>query len=764
MIPLNSDMTIPGAATDSSAEEIHNNRTSLYSRHPSSPLFASFQPLYLRSNARNPNIIVAPQASASRVDGLQDEDAGGVSLISSGRNSDVDAVIRSEHGVFLAESNCHSSEAPFTPLENTEGGVELPRSGSQADADDAHPIDLNTSVTLDSSSRVQARQSSMHSRRELRRSRPSIHQSDDHSSPLDLGVHDELTTAFDDMIDMQSTFAEANRPGAASDNTNGSMSPETAGTHTDPLASLVHDANVEGFLPPGASEAMLAYYQRGAGIDSNPLDDTRLDYDVADFLDRWHMQIAMPEAGLIELDANRIRGWRPPLEESTTDLPDPARDIQGLNWTYLGTRRDLARTARTMLYPSYDYFRTSRSSKSMISTERRNLFDFKQTHSSHRARFTHFQLRHVLAATSRNDVFYAAYNKVIRTSLACPAIADPIIDLSSLSGSLSRATADCHITTIAVSPPSDFAGYASHSMLIAGGFEGEYAMLNLNSDSGAAPTEGFVTHAIDGITTHIHTLPNRRTGALSAAFCSNDRKLRLLDMTTNTWTNSFEYEDQLNCAATSPDGRLRVVVGDTNHSLITDAEKGDVLFSMHEHADHAFACTWADDGWHVATGAQDGKVVVYDARYWKEPVARLDREMGCVRSLHFTQTGHGSLALVVAESDDIVSVYDSQAWRSKQTIDFFGSVAGVTTLDGGRELVIANGDKLVGGLMVFERNDTGVGAPMYRDSEDLSQDRSNSAGKSRRGSRKRTTDNDDADDFWENQPKRFGVDLESLVI
>ena len=59
--------------------------------------------------------------------------------------------------------------------------------------------------------------------------------------------------------------------------------------------------------------------------------------------------------------------------------------------------------------------------------------------------------------------------------------------------------------------------------------------------------------------------------------------------------------------------------------------------------------------------------------------------------------------MVVAESDYIVSVYDAMNLYNKQTIDFFGSVVGAVSVGDGQELIVANGDDTVGGLMVYER-------------------------------------------------------------
>lgn len=510
-----------------------------------------------------------------------------------------------------------------------------------------------------------------------------------------------------------------------------SSTPDSAGAHN----------------PPSPYED--AQYQHAELQDAGPMDDVP---DVLGFLERWYLHARSPEAGTICLDDKRIKEWRPPCENLTGEADTSFRDIQGLDWRSLDTDRASARHARKLFYAASGG-KTAPGSRTQ--DEERQFYKFKRTFGEHRARFTHYQLRHTLAATSRNDIFYASLNKVKRASLACPTVADIVVDLSSTSRGLNRASVDCHITTIAVSPPSEFPGYTSDSVLVTGGFDGEYSLLNLNShNSDDPPIEGFVTNAVDGITTHIHMLRQRRHGGLGAVFCSNDRKLRILDVGTNTWLNTFEYPDQVNCAATAPDGRLRVVVGDTQETLITDAERGTVLVSLRQHEDDAFACAWAQDGWHVATGAQDGKVFVYDARNWSRPVVRLDCDVGCARSLQFTECSGrtGSPALVVAETDDIVSIYDTRDWMSKQTIDFFGSVAGVVTLDGGRELLIANGDRTVGGLMLFGR----------RENDDLVDGEEIVV---LRNGRKRSTGSTEESYWeWENQPKRLGLSMEQLLI
>jgi hypothetical protein len=73
--------------------------------------------------------------------------------------------------------------------------------------------------------------------------------------------------------------------------------------------------------------------------------------------------------------------------------------------------------------------------------------------------------------------------------------------------------------------------------------------------------------------------------------------------------------------------------------------------------------------------------------------------------LHFTSD---SSKLISAENEDVVSVFDTRGLaETRQDIRFFGTICGVTLVDGGDEIVIANGDRSVGGLMSFRRTQSG---------------------------------------------------------
>lgn len=263
---------------------------------------------------------------------------------------------------------------------------------------------------------------------------------------------------------------------------------------------------------------------------------------------------------------------------------------------------------------------------------------------------------------------------------------------------MSRKTAlDGSITTIAT----------LDNVLIAGAFEGEYAITNLSSTMGTPCTFGrtsdFTTDTKSKIVNHLHLFESRTTYSPQGVFCSNDYRLRILDCATNTFTHNFQYSAAVNCSATSPNGRMRVVVGDFQETLITNAETGRPFETLKTHTDDAFACAWADDGIHIATAAQDSTIVVWDARYWAQPLTVLASELSVPRALRFSPVGSGPRVLVAAEADDYINIIDAQTFESKQVFDFFGPLGGVSFTPDGQSLFVANGERRFGGIIELER-------------------------------------------------------------
>jgi hypothetical protein len=447
----------------------------------------------------------------------------------------------------------------------------------------------------------------------------------------------------------------------------------------------------------------LATYVYETDDDAFAVDDPRRSYDFKDFMHNWHRnedvshhrQVAERDlASFLHVDHDDV---------DRTDVESGEIDIQGLRWNEFGFRRDQVIGSRKLHHPSHRTRLACPESRTMHLKPPETLpyaadtqYRFQHTTLLHRAKYSHYQLRNVLAATSRSEIFYATGSQVIKTALGAPTMETTAMDLTKNSPSHSPV----RITCLSATATSHDGSNGFDRVLLAGGFDGEYAMLDIAADGEASLHTGFVNHDYNGLVTHVGCHADRRSGALRACFCSNDRKVRNMDIKTQRFISAFAYENAANCSALSSDGRLRVLVGDSNETLITDADRGDILVTMKEHTEHGFACAWSEDSRSVATGAEDGIVVLWDSRNWSRPVRTMQCAVATARSLHFTSDS----ALVVAEDDDFVTIHDTRREGEKQEIGFFGSIAGMALIDGGEEMVVANIDATVGGLLSWQRS------------------------------------------------------------
>lgn len=427
--------------------------------------------------------------------------------------------------------------------------------------------------------------------------------------------------------------------------------------------------------------------------------------NVCVFLIQWYKATTMNNFGkhlLKSREACYAPLWEVPDIIQAEELGKTIEDIQGIRWDLLDQNRRSARWFRRILYPAFAPLIESTVQDSLHrpfpETERASeerLFKFHLTNTKLKPVAEHFQLRNVLATTSRTDIYYADSRRIMRTDLLSTE-PDCVMDLSKASHDSEKAT-KFRITTLG----------ADQKVLIAGGLHGDYALLDVRSQAGTKPTTGILSDAENGVTNHIHIFNDRRNSSPRALFASNDTYLRTLDCHTNQFIAQYKLHRVVNCAATSPDGRLRLVVGDFPSAFLLDADTGHELFRMRTHRADAFACAWSDDGIHVAWAAQDKRIYVADARTWGrehwKPLLSMPTEMDCVRSLRFSPLGGGRPVLVAAEAADFVHVFDAQTFGVQQTIEFFGNVAGTAFSADGEELLIANSDAKFGGIMSFRR-------------------------------------------------------------
>lgn len=248
---------------------------------------------------------------------------------------------------------------------------------------------------------------------------------------------------------------------------------------------------------------------------------------------------------------------------------------------------------------------------------------------------------------------------------------------------------------------------ATKDAVVAGGYTGQYIYksLNTSSDSAVPTAEGIVTTDVNNITNHADIVPCLTKGTPQTIFSCNDAMVRTLDLELNKIVAEHKCPWAINWTATSPCRKMRVVVGDSTETLVVDAESGSIISSVSGHKDFSFSCAWSNDGYTVATGNQDMTCRIYDFRKYKEPLYVLGAQLGAVRSVKFNDSG-GFLAM--AEPVDYVHLVSTRDFSRGQTIDFWGEIAGIGFSSYANpyaddSLWIGNSDRVVGGIMHFER-------------------------------------------------------------
>ena len=453
------------------------------------------------------------------------------------------------------------------------------------------------------------------------------------------------------------------------------------------------------------------------GDAQDPDEDFERNLDVCEFFEYWRSRYEMQTSAWPRVggQATRLRDSQRPDQITISDLDGDRCDYQGINWQQLGADREEGRVIRNQTYTNYTnihysddmmhglgYQTTRNHAKQLPSSD--SHFRFRQLKTQHKAHLSHFQLRNLISAPSRNCVFYAGKSQIF------------CVDTTLNTGrSLMNFTKPC-LTSHLLPPRKVSTMTASHDVVVAGGFGGQYAMQSVLAAPDTPYTLGIITEHDNSITNHIHITPSRQSGLPLAIFSSNDDTIRVLDCHTNTFIGAHSYPWPVNCAATSPDARLRLLVGDDSYPWIVEAESGTRITELKHHRDYGFACDWAPDGIHFATGNQDGVVQVFDARNWNSPLQTIATEIGGARSIRFSPVGGGRRVLVIAEPADVVSVVDAVTWESRQRFDFLGEIGGVAITDDGGRLFVANMDDKFGGLMEFERTDfVGCGDDESRD-------------------------------------------------
>lgn len=373
------------------------------------------------------------------------------------------------------------------------------------------------------------------------------------------------------------------------------------------------------------------------------------------------------------------------------------KDIQGIPWETIEVTRETYRQARLEQYKNYENIPNSGVAAMMAckSTEKgRTYYEFRRNTRSVKSTISHFQLRNLVWATSKHDVYLLLHYSVLHWS-ALNGVDTEIMDVhghvapsEKHPGSLLEGFLHTQISTMAV----------KDNLLVAGGFQGELICKHLDREGISFCCR---TTYDDNAITNALEIFNTSSGALHFIASNNDCGVREYDMERYQLFKHFRFDWPVNHTSLSPDGKLVIIVGDDTDALLIDANSGKTIHSMKGHLDFSFASAWSPDGLTFATGNQDKTCRIWDARNLTESVHVLRGNVGAIRSIRFTSDGH---FLSMAEAADFVHIFDTKSdYNKRQELDFFGEVSGMSFSPDTDTLYVGISDRTYGSLLQFGR-------------------------------------------------------------
>nr|GMD72237.1 uncharacterized WD repeat-containing protein C2A9.03-like [Ipomoea batatas] len=387
----------------------------------------------------------------------------------------------------------------------------------------------------------------------------------------------------------------------------------------------------------------------------------------------------------------------PKVTDTSAAQAREGKDVQGIPWDRLNITRQSIRVTRLEQYRNYENIPLSGESvdKECKQTEKgANYYDFFYNTRVVKPTLLHFQLRNLVWATSKHDVYLFSNCSLMHWSSVSHNLSEVlnfsghVIPAEKHAGSLLEGLSQTQVSTLAV----------KDRFIVAGGFHGELICKHLDKSGVSFCTrtsyeDNAITNAID--------IYDSMSGKLHFMASNNDCGVREYDMERFQLVNHFHFLWPVNHTSISPDRKLVTVMGDDLDGLLVDAQNGKTVASIVGHRDYSFASAWHPDGRTFATGNQDKTCRVWDVRNLSEAVAVLKGNIGAVRSLRFSSNGE---FLVVAEPADFVHIYSTEAnFKKRQEIDIFGEIPGVSLSPDDESLYIGVWDRTYASLLQYNR-------------------------------------------------------------
>ncbi|XP_061354151.1 uncharacterized WD repeat-containing protein C2A9.03-like isoform X1 [Gastrolobium bilobum] len=400
----------------------------------------------------------------------------------------------------------------------------------------------------------------------------------------------------------------------------------------------------------------------------------------------------------IESDVDEYDDSSSKVVDTTAAQSRRGQDIQGIPWDRLSITRERYRQTRLEQYKNYENIPNSgdRSGKDCKNTKKGySYYEFRKNSRSVKPTILHFQLRNLVWATSKHDVYVMSQFSVMHwSSLTCTRsevlnVSGHIAPSEKHPGSLLEGFMYTQVSTLAV----------KEKLLVAGGFQGELICKHLDRPgisfcSRTTYDDNAITNAIE-----IYASPS---GAVHFTASNNDCGVRDFDMEKFQLSKHFRFPWPVNHTSLSPNGKLLLIVGDSPEGMLVDSQNGKTIVPLSGHLDFSFAASWHPDGVTFATGNQDKTCRIWDLRNLSKSVAVLKGNLGAIRSIRYTSDGQ---YMAVAEPADFVHVYDVKSgYEKEQEIDFFGETSGISFSPDTESLFIGVWDHTYGSLLEYGRH------------------------------------------------------------
>eukprot|EP00899_Mesostigma_viride_P006555 jgi/Mesvir1/15900/Mv02803-RA.1 len=373
-------------------------------------------------------------------------------------------------------------------------------------------------------------------------------------------------------------------------------------------------------------------------------------------------------------------------DTTTAAQAKKGKDIQGIKWERLNYNRSTYRTQRLDQYKNYENLNFKRVDKEgNVERTPGCLYDFFYNTRKVRSQIVHFQLRNLVWATSKHDVYVMFESGIQHWSPVTGKLTEV---MSLLNGRPGSALGRVQISTMC----------AYRNLIVAGGFLGEMVVKCVD-----VPGLLFCDHITrdDNAITNAVEIFEACSGAQRVVTSNNDCFVRVFDASACSLSliSKFAFPWAVNHTSVSPDGRLFCIVGDDTNALVADSRTGAVVATLRGHLDFSFASAWHPGGHMFATGNQDATCRLWDIRWPGTSLDILRGKIGAIRSLRFSTDGK---YLAAAEPVDFVVLYDvASGFQRCQEIDLFGEVSGISFSPDAEALFVGVADRKFSSLLEY---------------------------------------------------------------